>query len=84
MRNTGVTDVYGLSIPVMIGTESGSNIHHYINGDGFNVIVTDTGAEKVSVAIFMPDDATPLEEKKEVAKQDVQDYVRYLFGRYRF
>lgn len=84
MRNTGVTDVYGLSIPVMVGSESGSTIHHYINGDGFNVIVKDTGAEKVSVAIFMPDDATPLEEKKEVAKQDVQDYVRYLFGRYRF
>lgn len=84
MRNTGVTDVYGLSIPVMIGTDSGATIHHYINGDGFNVIVKDTGAEKVSVAIYMPDDAVALEEKKEVAKADVQDYVRYLFGRYRF
>lgn len=83
MRNTGVTDVYGLSIPVMIGTESGATMHHYINGDGFNVIVKDTGAEKVSVAIYMPDDATPLEEKK-VTKEDVQDAVRSMFCRYRF
>lgn len=83
MRNTGVTDVYGLSIPVMIGTESGATMHHYINGDGFNVIVKDTGAEKVSVAIYMPDDATPLEEKK-VTKEDVPDVVRSMFGRYRF
>lgn len=84
MRNTGVTDVYGLSIPVMVGSESGATIHHYINGDGFNVIVKDTGAERVAVAIFMPDDAVPLEEKNFVAKEDVQDVVRSMFGRYRF
>jgi hypothetical protein len=84
MRNTGVTDVYGLSIPVAVESASGVTTHRYTNGDDFNVIVKDTGAEKVTVAIFMPAEPFLLEEKKDVAKDDVQDVVRSLFGRYRF
>jgi hypothetical protein len=80
MRNTGVTDVYGLSIPVVVESVT---THCYINGDGFSVIVRDNGTDKVSVAIFMPDDFVPIEEQ-EVAKEDVQALVLNLFGKYRF
>lgn len=84
MRNTGVTDVYGLSIPAAIESATGTTTHRYLTGDGFRIIVTDTGAEKVEVAIYMPGDSVPLEKHETVAKEDVQNLVRSLFGRYKY
>lgn len=84
MRNTGATDVYGLSIPVAIESVARTTTHRYLTGDGFRVIVTDTGAKKVEVAIYMPGDSIPLERHEAVAKKDVQNLVRSLFGRYKY
>jgi hypothetical protein len=84
MRNTGVTDVYGLSIPSSIESVAGTTIHRYITGDGFCILVTDIGAETVTVAIYMPGDDVPLEQHEAVAKKDVENLVRSLFGRYKY
>lgn len=84
MRNTGVTDVYGLSIPSAIESVSGTTTHRYLTGDGFRILVTDTGSETVEVAIYMPGDDVPLEQHESVAKNDVENLVRSLFGRYKY
>lgn len=84
MRNTGVTDVYGLSIPVEINSVAGTTNHRYTNGDGFTVLVKDTGADTVTVSIFAPEDSSVIEENRGIAKENVQDVVRTLFGRWRF
>lgn len=84
MRNTGVTDVYGLSIPSAVETVAGTTTHRYTTGDGFPILVTDTGEETVEVAIYMPGDSVPIEQHGSVTKGDVENLVRSLFGRYKY
>lgn len=84
MRNTGVIDVYGLSIPVEITSVAGTTTHRYTNGDGFTVFVKDTGAEKVTVSIHAPEDYAVIEEKRDVTKEDVEEVTKALLGRWRF
>lgn len=83
MRDTGVKDVYGLSIPVGVEFALGVTTHRYISGDGFNVFVKDSGEETVTVSIHMFNHAEPVEERKNVAKEDVAEHVKALFSRYR-
>lgn len=84
MRNTGVTDVYDLSIPVEIDFVAGVTTHRYVNGDGFSIVVKNNGGDKVWMAIYMPDNGDLIDDKAEVPVENVRDEVMNMFGRYRF
>lgn len=83
MRNTGETDVYGLSIPVGIELTLGATTHHYITGDGYHILVKDEGKETVIVSASLPDQTAVMEEHEDVVREEVADLVKALFSRYR-
>ena len=85
MRTT-TADVYGLTIPAGVVSAFGDTTHRYTLGEGVNITVNDMGFQNGTVVDIevATTEGVILEERQNVAKNDVKAAVLGYLARYRY